>query len=117
MGGFFRLDPRRLAQDVHRLVGDSREHCTLYRRATGAGAETKIGVFWARVANIGRQTTGLEQSLAPSNVTGSLWVLLAPPGAPTLLHRDEIRSNSTRWRIVHVRQMPRGQIGVLENIQ
>ena len=110
MGEFRLIRAARLALDAARVIGDSRRLCTVYRN------NTEQGQFWARVANIGRQTTGLERYRIPSNVTGSLWVLFAPPGAPQLQHEDEIRTNGTRWRVIHVRRVY-GQIAILSNIQ
>lgn len=120
MAAFFRLDPRRLRHDVAQIVGDSREHCTVYRRAPGGSEEAKIATFWARIANIGRQTTGLEQSFVAGNVTGAMWAMRVPAGVVQLQHDDEIRTNGTddtRWRIIHVRTVSDGQACILSNIQ
>lgn len=117
MGRFSLLDPRRLSQDVIRLVSDSRDYCIVYRRDPGETAESKVGEFWGRIANIGRQTTGLESWIVPGEATGTLWVLRTPPGAIGLQHNDEIRTNSTRWRVLHVRSVIFGQVAILSNIQ
>lgn len=110
MGEFRLIRTARLAVDAHRLLGDSRCLCTLYR------GDVEQAQFWGRISNIGRQTTGLERQRLPSNVTGSLSVLKVPPGAPQLQHEDEIRTNGTRWRIIHVRRIY-GQIAIVSNIQ
>ena len=110
MGEFRLIRAARLAVDAARIVGDSRRLCTVYRD------NVEQGQFWARVANIGRQRTGLERYRIPSNVTRSLWILRAPPGAPELQHEDEIRTNGIRWRVVHVRRIY-GQIVIVSNIQ
>lgn len=120
MVAFSRLDPRRLRHDVVQIVGDSRNYCTVYRRAPGGSSEAKIARFWARISNIGRQTTGLEQMFVAGNVTGAFWVMRVPPGIVTLQHDDEIRTDGTddtRWRIVHVRPVIFGQVCILSNIQ
>ena len=119
MGGFCLLDSRRLDLDRHRIISDWREHCVVYRHDAGSTEEVLVGDFWGRIANIGRQTTGLEQTLVSGNVTGDLWVLHAPPEAVIILHDDEIRTDRPRrrWRVVHTRQVPNGQISILSNIQ
>lgn len=119
MGSFSRLDPRRLRLDTTGIVGDSRQYCTVYRREPGASAEAKIGTFWGRISNIGRQTTGLEQVFTAGSVTGAMWVLRVPSGVVELQHDDEIRTNGedTRWRVVHTRQVRDGQMCILSNIQ
>lgn len=120
MGAFFRLDPRRLRADVAQIIGDSRHYCTAYRRAPGGSAEAKIACFWARISNIGRQTTGLEQMFVAGNVTGAFWIMRVPAGVVPLQHDDEIRTDGTddtRWRIVHVRPVTDGQACILSNIQ
>lgn len=117
MGRFSLLDPRRLAADVARILGDSREYCTVYRREPGESAESEVGQMWARISNIGRQTTGREQFLVSGTVTGDLWVLHAPPNAISLQHDDEIRTDGTRWRIISVRPEESGQVCVLSTIQ
>lgn len=117
MGAFHLLDPRRLSRDLDRILGDSREYCTVYRRGLGESVESEVGRFWGRIANIGRQTTGLESWMVPGEATGTVWVLRTPAIAIALQHNDEIRSNSTRWRVVHVREMPFGQMAILSNIQ
>jgi len=118
VGTFHRLDPKRLAVDQLCIVGDRREYCTVYRR----GAEQ--GSFWGRIANIGRQTTGLEQWRPAGEFTGMHWVLHAPPNALTLKHNDEIRTSAeldsgttTRWRVIHRRDLANGQLAILKNIQ
>lgn len=120
MGGFRRLDPRRLRLDALQVIGDSREYCTIYRRNPGGGAENKVDEFWGRISNVGRQTTGLEQVFPPGTATEELWVLRAPPQAITLKHDDEVRTNSgddRRWRIMLVRAVEHGQVCILSNIQ
>lgn len=120
MGCFFRLDPRRLRYDVAQIVGDSRFYCTVYRRAPGGSAEEQVGRFWARISNIGRQTTGLEQVFVSGSVTGAMWTMRVPTGAIALQHDDEIRTDGaddTRWRVVHVRAVIDGQVCILSNIQ
>lgn len=118
MAGFHHLDPRRLELDARRILADSRQWCTIYRRGAGETADTKIGQFWGRIFNIGRQTTGLERALQAARVTGALWVLHAPPNAPALKHDDEIRTgNDTRWRVVFNRSLPGGQVAIISNLQ
>lgn len=118
MAGFHLIDRRRLELDAQRIIGDSRRFCTVYRRGAGESADTVQGSFWGRISNIGRQTTGLERALQAANVTGALWVLHAPPGAVTLRHGDEIRSeDDVRWRVVITRSLPGGQVAVISNLQ
>lgn len=117
MGRFRRLDPRRLALDTLTIVGDLRQWCNVYRRAPGENQESWKGSFWGRISNIGRQTTGLESQLIPGNVTGTLWVLRVPPGALTLKHDDEIRTNGDRWRVVNTRTITDGQMCILSTLE
>lgn len=118
MGGFRLLDPRRLEVDARRILADSRQWCTVYRRESGGSAEAVICRFWGRISNIGRQTTGLERALKAANVTGTLWVLHVPPGIAALKHDDEIRTDDdARWRVVLFRSLPGGQVAVLSTLQ
>jgi hypothetical protein len=118
MAGFHLLDPRRLELDARRIVGDSRQWCTVYRRGAGETVDTFIGSFWGRISNIGHQTTGLERALQAARVTGALWVLRAPPEAPAMIHGDEIRTeDGTRWRVVLNRSLPGGQVAIISNLQ
>ena len=110
MGEFRLIRAARLALDTQRILSDSRVLCTVYRN------NVEQGQIWCRLANIGRQTTGLERYRIPSNVTGSLWTLRVPPGGVQLQHEDEIRTNGTRWRVIHVRRIY-GQIAIVSNIQ
>lgn len=118
MAGFHLIDPRRLELDARRIIADSRRWCTIYHRGAGESADTVSGQFWGRISNIGRQTTGLERVLQAARITGALWVLHAPPGAVTLQHGDEIRTeDDVRWRVVVTRSLPGGQVAVISNLQ
>ena len=117
MGGFHRIDPKRLELDARCIIGDSRHWCTVYRRGAGETAETCIGTFWGRISNIGRQTTGLETVLRATKVTGALWVLHSPPEAPNLQHDDEIWTDRARWRVLFTRPEPGGQMAIISNLQ
>ncbi len=118
MGTFYKLDARRLAQDTLTIVSDRRDLCVIYRRAAGQSGETKIGVFWARIANLGRSSTGLESYVKASGTeTEAVWVMRTTPEAPTLQHDDEIRTDADRWRVIHVRAIADGQLAMLTNIQ
>ena len=118
MGGFRLLDPKRLEFDARLIIGDSRHWCTVYRRGAGETDDTFIGAFWGRIANIGRQTTGLEAVLRAAKVTGALWVLRTPSETPDLLHDDEIwTEDDARWRVVLNRKEPGGQVAIISNLQ
>lgn len=117
MGRYTHLHPTRLALDAHLVIKDERSTCVVKRKAEDLGTEDTIWTFWARISNIGRQTTGLEGSLVTGETTGTMWVLRIPPNIPILKHEDEVWVDDERYRIVHLRPLTHGQIAILSNLQ
>jgi hypothetical protein len=117
VGRYTHLHPARLATDAHLVIQDVRSTCVVKRKAEDLGTEDRVWTFWGRIANVGRQTGGLEGSLPAGEITGTFWVLRIPPNIPTLRHEDEVWVDDERYRIVHLRPLTHGQIAILSNLQ
>lgn len=103
--------------DAVLTISDLRHWCEIYRKEVGQPTEVRIGAFWGRIANMGRQTTGLETVQVSGDVTGTLWVLRIPPRTLTLHHEDQVQVGATRYRVIQIRPVTFGQIAILSSVQ